>query len=129
MDSGPNSPAAARNRVATVSSASSQLMRSNAGVGLPFLSSAGPFGATRLRGCNTRSGEYTRSRYFATFAQRNPWVIGCEGSPWIPVHRFLFPRLLHQTLQPAPLFCPPFFHSCKPPLRVQLGKRSPSPLT
>src|SRR6185503_6153546 len=87
MDSDPNSAAELRNLVAIVSSASSQQMRSNACVGPPFLSARGPFGATRLRGYNTRSGEYTRSRYFATFAQRNPRVTGCEGSPWIFVAR------------------------------------------
>src|SRR5215831_16460265 len=87
MDSGPNSVAELRNLVATVSSASSQEIRSNAWVGPPFLSGRGPFGATRLRGYNTRSGEYTRSRYFATLAHRNPRVIGCVGSPWILVAR------------------------------------------
>src|SRR5215469_8440369 len=38
-------------------------------------------------GYSTRSGEYTRSRYFATLAHRNPCVMGCAGSPWILVAR------------------------------------------
>src|SRR5579862_5260828 len=38
-------------------------------------------------GYKTRSGEYTRSRYFATLAHKNPRVTGCSGSPWIFVAR------------------------------------------
>jgi len=45
----------------------------------------GPFGATLLIGYSTRSGEYTRSRYLATLAQRKPRVTGWTGSPWILV--------------------------------------------
>src|SRR5580765_6054551 len=38
-------------------------------------------------GYSTRSGEYTRSTYFDTFAHKNPRVTGCSGSPWIFVAR------------------------------------------
>src|SRR5579885_1954276 len=38
-------------------------------------------------GYNTRSGEYTRSRYFETLAHKNPRVKGCAGSPLIFVAR------------------------------------------
>src|SRR5208337_4918262 len=48
---------------------------------------AGPFNPTRFIGYSTRSGEYTRSRYLATLAQRKPRVTGCAGSPWILVAR------------------------------------------
>ena len=40
-----------------------------------------PFGRTRRMGYSTRSGEYTRSRYFATLAHKKPRVTGCAGSP------------------------------------------------
>ena len=76
MDSGPNSAATLCSLAAIVSNASFQEIRSNACADPPCLSRKGPFGATRLRGYNTRSGEYTRSRYFATFAQRKPRVTG-----------------------------------------------------
>src|SRR5579885_2555946 len=38
-------------------------------------------------GYNTRSGEYTRSRYFETLAHKNPRVKGCAGSHLIFVAR------------------------------------------
>ena len=44
-------------------------------------SAAGPLGPILRMGYITRSGEYTRSRYFATFAHKNPRVTGCSGSP------------------------------------------------
>src|SRR5215471_17829926 len=47
----------------------------------------GPLGPTLRIGYSTRSGEYTRSRYFATLAHKNPRVTGCSGSPWILVAR------------------------------------------
>src|SRR5882762_267087 len=53
----------------------------------PSRREVGPFGFTLLIGYRTRSGEYTRSRYLATLAQRNPRVTGCPGSPWILVAR------------------------------------------
>ena len=37
--------------------------------------------ARRRIGYNSLSGEYTRSRYFATFPHKNPRVTGCDGSP------------------------------------------------
>src|SRR5215831_12954859 len=96
MASLPNSFAMTRKREAISSSASSQETRcQTASPGVPapvpehrFLPPiSGPFGAIRRKGCKTRSGEYTRSRYFATFAHRNPRVTGCSGSPWIMVAR------------------------------------------
>src|SRR5579859_6475543 len=36
-----------------------------------------------LIGYSSPSGEYTRSKYFATFPHRNPRVTGCDGSPCI----------------------------------------------
>src|ERR1700730_1603939 len=47
----------------------------------------GPFAPTRLIGYKTRSGEYTRSRYLATFAHKKPRVTGCAGSPLTLVAR------------------------------------------
>ena len=45
---------------------------------LPALAApaANPFAASLRIGYNTRSGEYTRSKYFATLAHKNPRVIG-----------------------------------------------------
>src|ERR1700682_639505 len=51
----------------------------------PSCREVAPFGFTLRIGYSTRSGEYTRSRYLATLAQRNPRVTGCSGSPWILV--------------------------------------------
>src|SRR6185503_3125765 len=79
MDSDPNSAATLRNFAAMVSSASSQEMRCHGCVGWTFLSDTGPFGATRFIGYSTRSGEYTRSRYFATFAEEP----ACDRMCWI----------------------------------------------
>jgi len=91
MASGPCSAMVARKRFAISSSASSQEMRwkapncaplGRAGSPVPTLAvTTRPFGAALRMGYKTRSGEYTRSRYFATLAQRNPWVTGCSGSP------------------------------------------------
>src|SRR6266852_8573378 len=71
----------------------SQVMRCHACVGTGLCpvraerssagSQEGPFGFTRLIGYSTLSGEYTRSRYLATFAHKNPRVTGCAGSPCI----------------------------------------------
>ena len=63
------------------SSASSHEIRSNASASCPCAS--GPFGTPAFRriGYSSLSGEYTRSRYFATFPHKNPRVTGCDGSP------------------------------------------------
>src|SRR5215470_1263457 len=67
----PNSAEIARNREEIVSRASSQEIRSHAcwlGVETAAIGGLGPLGPTLRIGNSTRSGEYTRSRYFATFA-------------------------------------------------------------
>ena len=96
MASLPNSAEIARNRDAISSKAWSQEIRSQvcvrsvcvgtAAPGCPCgaklcCPASGPLGPIRLSGYNTRSGEYTRSRYFATLAHKNPRVTGCSGSP------------------------------------------------
>src|SRR5947209_3052261 len=79
----PNSAEIARKREAISSRASSQEIRfqhcvegvEEAGVErvLPLASAAaGPLRPILRMGYNTRSGEYTLSRYFATFAHKNP---------------------------------------------------------
>lgn len=79
----PNSDVICLKRELMSSRASSQLMRCHACVARAFSPATGPFGVIRRMGYSTRSGEYTRSRYLATFAHRKPRVTGCAGSPWI----------------------------------------------
>src|SRR5581483_10249355 len=76
MASEPNSSETARSLAVISSRAASQEILSKAALD-------GPFGATRRSGYSTRSGEYTRSRYFATLAHKKPRVTGWAGSPWI----------------------------------------------
>src|SRR5580700_11743415 len=86
MASLPNSAAIFLKREVISSRASSQLMRCHSCVApAPPPVDVGPFGLTRRIGYKTRSGEYTRSRYLATFAHRKPRVTGCAGSPTILV--------------------------------------------
>ena len=89
MASLPNSAAIARKRDVISSRASSQEMRCQicAFVGIAAFGCPGPLGPTLRIGYSTRSGEYTRSRYFATLAHKNPRVTGWSGSPWIFVAR------------------------------------------
>src|ERR1700757_437602 len=92
MASLPNSSAIARKREAISSSASSQEMRfqsrlESLNAGTAVLGCPGPLGLILRMGYSTRSGEYTLSKYFETFAHRNPRVTGCSGSPWIFVAR------------------------------------------
>src|SRR5665213_3291746 len=87
MLSVPDSAAIVLNFAAIESSASSHEIRSNASASRPFVS--GPFAAPAFRriGYSSRSGEYTRSRYRATFPHRKPLVTGCPGSPCTLVAR------------------------------------------
>src|ERR1700693_3084208 len=79
----PNAAAMRLRRSVISSRACSHVMRSKSVVCRPFVL----FGATRRIGYSTRWGEYTRSRYLATLAQRKPRVTGWAGSPWIRVAR------------------------------------------
>ncbi len=71
-DSGPDAAAIAVSRVATVSSASSQLIRSQAG-------SSAPFGAVRRSGCSTRSACPTIAGAALPFTH-NARPVGCPAS-------------------------------------------------
>ena len=70
-DSRPNSAAMAARRAAMVSRASSG----------DTLEAAFALGAHPALGIERRAGEYSRSRYCATFPQRKPRVMGWEASP------------------------------------------------
>src|SRR6266700_6777961 len=96
MDSLPNSAEMLLNREDISSRASSHVIRfqldseswsfappGRARAPVPTWPLSGPVGPTLLIGYSTRSGEYTRSKYFATLAHKNPRVTGCAGSPWI----------------------------------------------
>jgi len=88
MASLPKSEEIARKRDAISSSASFHEIRFHTEeLACGGAAATGPLGPTLRIGYSTRSGEYTRSRYFATFAHKNPRVTGCSGSPWIFVAR------------------------------------------
>src|SRR3984957_8421402 len=75
MDSGPNSVDIAVSFSAISWRASSQ------GMGMNRASLVLPLAPVRRRGWRRRAGEYSRSRYLATFPQRKPRVTGWAGLP------------------------------------------------
>lgn len=82
MASLPNSRLIALKRAVISSSASSHEIRWKPSEEFDALLLArGPLDPVRRMGYNTRSGEYTRSRYLETFAHRKPRVTGWDGSP------------------------------------------------